>query len=424
MLKTIVTNAGWLGLVQLLNYFLPVLTLPVVARAFGPSVFGTLAAISAYAAYVGLVVNYGFNFTGPRNVATSRLNAMELSKIVCATISTQGLLGAASSLVFFAVLVFLPLTPEYKLISAVVLTQVLANSICPQWVFLGLERIRSFALVQFIFRCVAAAIIVYSIRNSQDLLLFVTINASSALLITIASFLVLRSYGVRWQAPRFEILRSMLRDLFMLFISSVSVNLYTTTNVLIVTLVLGPSGAGPFALADRLSQAAGNLLGPITNAIYPFVCRMAHREETLEEKSTRQLFFRLIVMGAAVLSVTLFGLAEPIVKLAAGNAFVAAVPVLRFMAFLPLVIALSNIFAVQTMIPLRMDRQVTYVVTSGAILGSLGLLILTGLCGLVGAGLAVLIVECFVTFSLGLILHRRKSVTSLFFAEGEPRLAK
>lgn len=416
MLKTIVINAGWLGLIQVLNYCLPVLTLPVVARAFGPSVFGTLAAINAYAAYVGLIVNYGFNYTGPRNIATARLSAMELSQTVYATISAQALLGAASSLVFFVILAFLPLTPEYKLISAVILIQVLANSINPQWVFLGLERMGAFALVQLIFRVVAAGIIVYSIRSPRDVPLFVTIHATSALLATVVSFFVLRSYGFRWRTPSFKLVVSTLQEAFRLFISTIAISFYTTTNVLIVTLVLGPSGAGPFALADRIRQATGGLLGPITSAVYPFVCRIAHRDETLEEKSTKQLFFRLIVIISALLSAALFGFVEPIVKLVGGDAFSAAVPVLRFMALLPLIIALSNIFGVQTMFPLRMDRHVAYVVTSAAFLGPLGLLAFTHFWGLAGAGLAVLLVECFVTLSLGVILHSRKNVLSLFFA--------
>src|SRR5689334_21764736 len=78
MLRTIAGNATWLGLIQLLNYGIPILTLPVVARAFGPKTYGVLAVLNAYAAYVGLVVVYGFNLTGPRSVSTQRsdLNAL------------------------------------------------------------------------------------------------------------------------------------------------------------------------------------------------------------------------------------------------------------------------------------------------------------------------------------------------------------
>jgi PST family polysaccharide transporter len=416
MLKTIIANAGWLGLVQLLNYSLPIFTLPVVTRAFGPSIFGTLAAINAYAAYVGLFVNYGFNLTGPRNVATSRLNAKELSKTVYATISAQAALGVVSALVFFVILAFLPIAPEYKLISGIVLLQVLATSMCPQWAFLGLERIRAFAFVQLIFRVIAAGVIIYSIRTPDDLPLYVTTNAGSSLLATAGSFVVLRSYGIRWQTPSFRLILSTLREAFGLFLSTISISLYTTTNVLIVTLVLGTSGAGPFALADRVRLATGGLLGPVTSAVYPFVCRIAHRDETAEERSTRQLFFCVIVIASALMSVALFVLAEPIVRLVGGDAFLAAVPVLRYMAFLPTIVALSNIFGVQTMIPMRMDRHVSYVVTSAAFIGSLSLLVFTHLWGLAGAGLAVLLVECFVTFLLGMILQSKMRVMSLFFA--------
>jgi PST family polysaccharide transporter len=423
MLKSIIVNAGWLGLAQLLNYCLPVLTLPVVAHAFGPSVFGKLAAINAYAAYVALLVNYGFNYTGPRNVATLRSDAKELSRSISATISAQALLAAVACLVFLLILIFLPLAIEYKYISLVILAQVLATSFSPQWIFIGLERMRAFTLAQFLCRLVGAGCVVYWIRSPKDLLLFVAINAGVALLISAASFGILRSYEVKWQAPTFRNVASALRDGFVLFVSSIAINLYTTTNVLLVALVLGPAGAGPFALADRLSQAAGAILSPITSAIYPLVCRIADREDTVEEKSTKQLFFRLIVVASVFLSAALFSLAEPLIRLVGGSAFEAATPILRFMAFLPLVLALSNIFAVQTMMPLQMDRQVAGVVATAAILGSLGMWILTSLWGLFGAGLSVLVVESCVTVSFGIMLNRRRRLTSLFFTEWGSRAA-
>jgi hypothetical protein len=50
-LKTIVQNASWVGFIQILDYLVPSLTLPIVTRAFGPAaVYGILAAFNAYAA--------------------------------------------------------------------------------------------------------------------------------------------------------------------------------------------------------------------------------------------------------------------------------------------------------------------------------------------------------------------------------------
>ena len=128
-----------------------------------------------------------------------------------------------------------------------------------------------------------------------------------------------------------------------MFASTISINLYTTANVLIVGYILGPAAAGPFALADRLRQAIGGVLGPITNAIYPFICRISGRDPSSEETRTKRLFFVIIVVSSGLISIGLLIFAPFVVHLVGGEAFRQATPVLRLMAPLPFVISLSSI---------------------------------------------------------------------------------
>jgi PST family polysaccharide transporter len=414
MLRAIIGNASWLGLIQMLNYGVPILTLPVVTRAFGPSVFGSIATVTAYAAYVGLVINYGFNYTGPRTVSLVRDSTATLSERISDILSGQVALAAVASCIFLVVLQFTRLDDAYKTASILILVQTVANALSPQWVFIGLERMRDFAILQLSFRILAAIVIIETIRSPSDIVLYAEINGLSAVCMAAGSFVILRSYGLRWRRPSSGAWISALREATGLFASTISINLYTTANVLIVGYILGPAAAGPFALADRLRQAIGGVLGPITNAIYPFICRISERDPSSEETRTKRLFFVIIVVSSGLISIGLLIFAPFVVHLVGGEAFRQATPVLRLMAPLPFVISLSNIFGIQTMIPLRMDRQLTFVVTAAACLGVASMFLLTSLFGLEGAGLTVLLVECFVTVTMAVILQRRISVMSLF----------
>jgi PST family polysaccharide transporter len=416
MLKAILGNAFWLTLVQLLNYVLPVITLAVIAPSFGSSVFGIYAAVSAYAAYVGLVVNYGFNLTGPLRLAKIRDNMTSASNYVCAVIASQLLLAAISSLLYILVLMSLPLDVTTKSAASIMLIQVIANSLTPQWVFLGFEQLRSFSLLQLSLRLGAVLIIIWTIRSPRDLLLLTSINAITAIITAVASFGLLRPLGIRWYVPTGTTVIAMLREAFRLFISSLAVNLYTTTNVIIVAGVLGPSAAGAFALADRLGRAASDVLRPVMNAVYPFVCRISGRTETNDERGTKHFFFRVLLIGSAGLSMVLFLFAPLIVQVIGGVGYQDAVAVLRYMAILPLMIALANIFGYQTMIPLRMDRQLTGVTIAAAVLSVVAMFALSHSWGLNGAGFVVSGIECFVTIALGLALARKVSLVSLFYS--------
>ncbi|SHN65424.1 oligosaccharide flippase family protein [Bradyrhizobium erythrophlei] len=417
MLKTVIGNAGWLGLVQLLNYGLPFLTLPVITRAFGSSIFGLFATMSAYAAYVGLITKFGFDLTGPRRLARIRDDASAISDCVSTVAVSQLVLAAAASSLFVLVLATVPVDATWKLVTSIMLIETIANSLCPQWVFLGLERLRDFAMLQFCVRLATALLIACLIRTPQDLTLLASIYAGAAIFAAFGSFVVLRLYGIRWRAPKAATIASTLGGAFGLFASSLAISLYTTTNVIIVTSVLGTSAGGTFALADRLRQATSGVMGPITSAVYPFICRISGRDETADERRAKQFFFRTIALVSAVLSTTLLLFSGSIVQVVGGDGYQDAVLLLRWMAFLPFIIALSNIFGIQTMIPMHLDRQLTCVVTAAAIIGVAGIFVFSRIWGLNGAGLAVLGVECLVTVALGSIVAQKVSLRSLFFSE-------
>jgi len=411
-----VKNAGWLGLIQILNYLIPFLTLPVVTRAFGPILYGILAAFNAYGRYVYVIVGYGFDFTGLRIIARSREDHFTLSKTVSAILSAQTLLGIFAVLFLFAALPFIiPSGADYKLVGLIVLLQSFATVATPQWVFLGLEQIRGLALAQFAFRIFAAVLIISLIRAPDDLLLYVSINCTAAIAILIVSLIGLTQHHIRWKTPRFAELASVIQEGAHLFVSKVSISLYTSSTTLFVAFILGPAAAGAFALADRVRTVAASVIGPLNMAVYPFIYRVVGGVESEEAEWTQRVFFLGVVTLAALISVALFVFAPLIIWLLAGDAFNDAIFVLRIIAFLPLIITLSNRLGYQALIPLGMDRQFMWIVISAALFGVAGIFVLMNRLGLAGAALAMLTVEIYVTVAFAIAVQTRRSISSFFF---------
>lgn len=414
LFRDLVKGAAWLGVAQLLNFGIPLLTVPVVTRALGPSLYGLLAAIGAYAGYVGVVTSFGFSFTAPRSVSKLRDDPGALSEEVSKIIGAQLGLGIVAAAFFGLFVPLLPYSADHKLISFAILTQVFAYAIIPSWFFIGMEKIRDLVVVQLFTRTLPAGIIIAAVRAPSDINLYVGVNCIGAISSAILSFSLLNQHGVRLEVPRAKGVLSTIRGATQLFFSSLAINLYTATNVIIVTLVLGPAAAGSFALAERLTQAASSVIGPAITAVYPFVCRISGREETPEESHTKRTFFQVIIALSALCSIVLFCFAPHIVSLVGGGEFVQSVVVLRLMALCPLLVALSNILGVQTMLPLNMDRHVTFVLSFAAAIGISGLFVLSKFFGIFGAGLTVLLVQSFVTFTMFMILRGRMRVISLF----------
>jgi len=66
------------------------------------------------------------------------------------------------------------------------------------------------------------------------------------------------------------------------------------------------------------------------------------------------------------------------------------------------------------MLPLHMDREYTWVVTSAALLGITGGFLLTHQLGPPGAAFATLVSETYVTVAFAIIVQRQTNIMSLF----------
>jgi PST family polysaccharide transporter len=414
-LRAIINNAGWLALVQLVNYTFPLVAVLVATRAFGPHTFGIISILGAYGLCVVVVANYGLSATGPRSIARLRADAQLLSKTISAFLATQFLTGMAAAIIFCAALPLIPDVREYKLVGLVVLIQMYATAAAPQWVYVGLEHARDFALNQFVFRGLATILIVLLVRSPDDLLLYVSLNCSAAVAVFVSSIVGLARHKIRWVVPKFGELIATIRHSTRLFLSMVSNIFYMATIVPTIAIVIDPSAAGIFALADRVRVVAGSLIDPIIDATYPFLCRISGRAQTNIEAWTKRILFRSIVVVSTLISIGLFSFAPYIVWILGGDKFQDAILVLRIIALVPLLTALSRIFGSQTMLPLQMDREYTWIVTLAALCSVTGVFVLTKEFGLAGAALALVAVEICIAAAFALVVHRRVGVTALFF---------
>ena len=67
--KIVIANFFYLLLLQIAGYFFPLITLKYLANTIGVNGFGKIAFASAVVVYLRTITDWGFNFTGPRDIA-------------------------------------------------------------------------------------------------------------------------------------------------------------------------------------------------------------------------------------------------------------------------------------------------------------------------------------------------------------------
>jgi PST family polysaccharide transporter len=114
-------------------------------------------------------------------------------------------------------------------------------------------------------------------------------------------------------------------------------------------------------------------------------------------KFLRKITF-LIGSFSFVLSLIIFIFADLIVRIVLGPQYTESVIILKILAFLPFIIGLSNIFAVQGLIAYGKLEIIPKITLVGAILNIFIALLLVNLLQAVGVAISVLIAEAVVTF--------------------------
>lgn len=400
-------NIAALSLVQISNYIIPLITLPFLTRALGAEAYGKVAFAQVMMAYFVLLTDYGFSWSATRKLSRHRTDANYVNQIFLGTWLAQWLLVAlAATLAVLVISLSDRLRPD-ALLYAAAFTAVIGNVLLPVWFLQGLERLQEVAALQLISRMLALIPLFLLVRQPSDAPTAAAIQGGGMMLGGVLALAWMHYQKLaRWQWPGWRPVGQELREGFDLFGSRLSISFYTTLVPLVLGWVSGPVAVAHFALADKLRSAAQSLLGPISQALFP---RMSHLFAT-DTAAALRLVKRsalaiLLLAGSA--SIALWLLADRLVLLLAGPEFLPAGPVLRWLAFLPLIIGFSNLFGVQIMLPNGMNR------TFNLILMTAGVICIAVLWPLVhwmqarGAAASMLLVELFVTGSMAHLLLRR-----------------
>jgi len=217
--------------------------------------------------------------------------------------------------------------------------------------------------------------------------------------------LVRRDAPLRW--PGRQATRDALRMGWSMFVFRASAGLYTAGNAFILGLFAPPQVVGYYAGAEKIGRAIVGLLGPAGQALYPRVSRLAGHART---EALRMVRLGLAAMGTGgvLLGITAFLAAPVLVRLLLGPGFEPAVAVLRVLALIPPLAAVSNVLGIQWMLPLGLDRPFTRIVIWAGLLNVALAVWLAPSLGERGMAWAVVAAEAFAAGGMWLYLRIRR----------------
>ena len=417
-LRSVVNNAGWLGLVYVASYGLPVLTVPVVTRAFGPELYGIYALGIAYTSFVKLAVDYGFIWTVTKEVTAGADDPVRLSRVYSTVLAAQFGLALVTSALFVILMTSLGFSQGHPAMFLLLLLSSVLWSLSPLWLFTGLQRMRDLAISQLVARIGAAVATLILIRGPTDLILYAVINLGSNLVVFLDVNRRARSLGIVLVRPPMGAVRKALVEARSPFFANMATSLYTVAAIILVNAIVDTRAAGIFAFADRVRGLLVGLLTPLSVALFPYVSKIGARRMTAHERTTKQRYIGLVFLVMSGAGIGTFVLAPWIVHFLGGHRFDQAIILLRVVAFLPILAAVKDLIGVQTLVPQGHLGPVSRIMVSSAVLGIPVLALLTHMVGILGAMIGLLLMDAGTAIRLAHHWQRtRRRATAVLAAE-------
>jgi polysaccharide transporter, PST family len=405
--KRLLGNMLSLGAVQFFSYLLPFLSLPYLARVLGAADLGRMAIALSIAQIFVVLTDYGFNLSAPQAIALVRHDRGKVTDIWCAVTMLRTLFAVLGALLLVGLTPLITVLRDSWDLIAIAYLLVIGNVLFPQWLFQGLEQLRLVSIVQIAARLLVFGGIFLLVHKPEDLRLATALQSVGPLL----GGLLALPHTLRTvsrdslRLPTLGMLRHQVHDGWHIFLSTAAINIYTSCNAFLLGLLAPPNAVGHYHVAEKMIRAVQMTLSPISNAVYPHVTRLASENRLAALQFNRKLLTAL-GSGACLIGIIVFATAPWAVQALFGPSFSEAAALLRIMAFLPLLIAVSNVLGIQTMLPFGMKRAFSRVLLASALLDLILFLPAAKWFGAAGAAWTNVLVELFVTLAMAWALER------------------
>lgn len=343
--KTLIQNFSYLSALQIFGMLIPLITYPYLIRVLGKETYGLVVFAQAIIGYLVILVGFGFNISATKEVSIHRDNKEKLSEIVSSVLLIKGGLFLISMVILLTLIFIIPQAQEYKALFFLTMWMCLYDVIFPMWYFQGIEQMKYITYITLFSRLTFVALIFVFIHSPVDYMYIPIINGIGALLAGITSlYIIFARHKVKFGLQSYQNLRFYFIDSIPIFISNVSASLYVVTNKVIVGAFLGMGEVAYYDLGEKITSILKIPQSILSQALFPKISK----EKNI---SFIKQIFKVSIIINTVLFIFVLLFSKQIVVLLGGQQMLNAVIVVNILAFSVPIIAMSNIFGIQLLIP-------------------------------------------------------------------------
>lgn len=367
--KTLIQNFSYLSALQIFNLVLPLITYPYLIRVLGKETYGLIVFAQAVIGYLLIFVGYGFNISATKEISIHRDNKEKLSEIISSVLIIKGAFLVLSMGILVLALWFIPQAKGYHALFYLTMWMCIYDVLFPIWYFQGIEKMKYITYLTLISRLFFLAMIFLLIKSPDDYLRMPIINGIGALLAGVASlYIIFGSHKIKFKTQTLATLKHYFFESTPLFLSNLSVKLYVSTNKVILGAFLGMAEVAYYDLGEKVTSILKIPQSILSQTLFPKI----NKDKNVN--FIKKAFKYSILLNIAILIFTL-AFSKIIVTVLGGPEMLPAIWILNILVLSVPVIAMSNIFGIQILIPFGQTRLFSKIIISSGLVYLLQILL-------------------------------------------------
>ncbi|MDE6285294.1 MAG: oligosaccharide flippase family protein, partial [Bacilli bacterium] len=200
--KRVIENIISLGIINGINFMIPLVTLPYLIKTIGINNYGAYSIVYSMLQYGILFTAYGFGFSSTQQIAQNREEVDIVNRIVNATLFSR----LAIMIIFIIIMGFICLIvypKEYFIMYLWGLGIVLGDILNPTWLYQGMEKMKYMTIINLVCKSVFTILIFVFIRRESDYIYITLLNSIGYIIAGgISMFLGYRLFNIKLFLPK------------------------------------------------------------------------------------------------------------------------------------------------------------------------------------------------------------------------------
>lgn len=360
--KNYIYNVGY----QLLQFILPLLTAPYLARVLGAEGVGIYSYTNSIASYFVLFGMLGITNHGSRAIAMTGDDYAARNKAFCKIYNIQRISAGIALVVYFIFILFV--ADKYRFYSILQIFYVLSALFDITWLFNGIENFKITTIRNCAVKIVSVCAIFIFVRDSSDVWLYVIIMSSSFLISQLLMWTQITKYVSFVRVPLKECVGE-LKPIFTLFVPIIAYTIYRIMDKIMLGAITGDMvQMGWYENADKIISIPIGLITALGTVMLP---RMSNLESLNEKNKQTELIKTSFVFVTLIAFSTAMGLVATGSMLAPvffGEEFYGCGELIVLLSITIPFVAWANVVRTQFLIPTKNDKVYLLSTTVGAFL--------------------------------------------------------